>query len=463
MTIDPAAFAARSGPRYRALAETIAEDVRSGRLAAGARLPTQRELALRLGVTVGTVGRAYGLAEQQGWIHCEVGRGSFARPHGDDGRGLRIPEEAAGNLLDLRINAPGRTPLDAALAEALRALAGEARCLELLRTYAPGAGLATHRAAAAGWLGGLGVPADPSRIILTGGAQAGLHLSLSVLARPGETVLVEALAYPGLREIAEMLHLRLEPVALDADGMLPEALAEAAAAHPARAVVVVPDLHNPTSAQMPAARREALVAAAARAGLTLVEDAIYRPLTSGDAPALAALAPERTIHVASLSKGVVPGLRMGALMAPAPLVPALARAVHAVRVNESPLAGELLARWSAGGLLAEAAAAQRAGSAERQAVARARLAGLAFKASPGALHLWLELPPGRTAREAERSLEAQGVLVAPAELFSFGRGPAPEALRLALGRPRTVGELDRALTLVAQTLLGAPTPRGPVV
>lgn len=463
MTIRPDDLARLPGPRYRALAEAIASAVRAGRLEAGARLPTQRALAHRLGVTIGTVGRAYELAERQGWIRCEVGRGSFVQvPERTLAR--LLPTVADGdNPLDLRINGPSPTALDDALAENLRALMAEPVGRAMLRRYAPGPGLPAHRAAAARWLRDLGVPAESERVLLTGGAQAGLHLTLAALARPGDTVLVEALTYPGLRDLAEALHLRLEPVAIDADGMRADALAEAVAATAARLAVVVPDLHNPTTALMPAARREALVALAERTGLLLVEDGVYRPLTAATLPALAALAPDRTIHVASLSKAVLPGLRIGVLAAPAGLVAALTQLAHATRIGESPLLAELFARWSAAGLLQEAAAAQRASASERQAHARARLPDLPLRTAPGALHAWLELPGGWTGAEAAQRLEAQGLLVAPAELFTFTRQPPPAALRLALGWPRDLADLDRALAILAGTLTAGPPRRELVV
>src|ERR1700737_2327980 len=75
-------LAGHKGPRYRAIAETLAEDVRNGRLAAGTRLPTHRDLAWKLRVTIGTVSRAYAEAERRGLIAGEVGRGTFVRPLG---------------------------------------------------------------------------------------------------------------------------------------------------------------------------------------------------------------------------------------------------------------------------------------------------------------------------------------------------------------------------------------------
>src|SRR5476651_2065184 len=67
------------GPRYRAIADALAADIASGRLATGQQLPTHRELAYRLSVTVGTVSRAYGEAVRRGLIGGEIGRGTFVR------------------------------------------------------------------------------------------------------------------------------------------------------------------------------------------------------------------------------------------------------------------------------------------------------------------------------------------------------------------------------------------------
>ncbi|HNE02467.1 MAG TPA: winged helix-turn-helix domain-containing protein, partial [Plasticicumulans sp.] len=68
-----------AGPRYRAIADALEADLREGRLAPGARLPTHRELAERLGVTVGTITRAYAEAEARGLTRVTVGRGTFVR------------------------------------------------------------------------------------------------------------------------------------------------------------------------------------------------------------------------------------------------------------------------------------------------------------------------------------------------------------------------------------------------
>ncbi|MFO1068848.1 MAG: PLP-dependent aminotransferase family protein [Geminicoccaceae bacterium] len=463
MTITPDDLATLPGPRYLALAEAIAAAIRSGRLAEGAQLPTQRELAHRLGVTVGTVGRAYLLAEQRGLIAGEVGRGTFVRTAAPPARSLQIGDAADPAAVDLRVNAPSPTPVDAELTGAMAAFLAEPAALGLLRRYAPGPGLLRHREAAARWLTADGIPATAEGVVVTGGAQAGLGLALATLAEPGDSVLVEQLAYPGLREIAALLRLRLEGVAMDGHGLRPDALAESAAASGARTLVVTPTLQNPTTLVMPDARRSEVAAVCRRLGLRVVEDDVYAQLVEPRPAPFAALLPELTLHLASLSKCVLPGLRLGFCAGPPALAAAVGRAMHALRISESPLLAELFCRWLDTGLIARAIAAQRAEATRRQALARQVLAGLDLAAPSTGLHAWLRLPAGWRAGEAERACEAAGAFVASAELFWFGKGAAPAALRLALGRPESLELLGRGLATVAGVLGGRPAAPLPVI
>src|SRR5438552_19101006 len=112
----------RNGPRYRAIAEALAEDVRGGRLAAGTQLPTHRDLAWKLRVTIGTVSRAYAEAERRGLIVGEVGRGTYVRhPAGMAPimPGDILSEARDPDFIDLSINRPGAAGEGAAMVEAL--------------------------------------------------------------------------------------------------------------------------------------------------------------------------------------------------------------------------------------------------------------------------------------------------------------------------------------------------------
>ena len=452
MTI--AATSAQHGrPAYRALADDLAADIAAGRLAPGARLPPQRDLAYRLKVTTGTVGRAYELLAQRGLVRGEVGRGTYvlgtAPPPAAGWPEVTRPGEG---VHDLTASFPAPVPAQAQLGDLLPAGETAVELLADILRYPEIAGSRRHRAAACAWLDHLGLAAEPDRLVLTNGAEGGLAACLLALARPGDRILAESLCYSGLRNLVGRLGQQLEPVAMDEDGLLPEALAAAARHSGARLVVLSPNLHNPTTIHTPLARREALVEVARAADLLLVEDDVYGPLLPDRPPALASLAPERTIHLSSMSKFLAPGLRLGLLLGPPDLVRLATAAQRDLSLGLAPLAGELFARAQRAGVVAEALRQQRLEIAERQELATRLLAPLELRTRPTSLHLWLLLPEPWTSAEAAVALARQGVLVAPAERFVVGRGSAPRAVRVSISAPATRTHLRQALERVAATL-----------
>src|SRR6266851_2558628 len=297
-------LAGHKGPRYRAIAETLAEDVRNGRLAAGTRLPTHRDLAWKLRVTIGTISRAYAEAKRRGLIVGEVGRGTFVRPPA--GAAAIMPGDILGetrdpDLIDLTINRPCAAGEGAAMTAALVRLAAETDLAALLDYQAP-AGRQEDRVAGTAFLKACGLATTPEQVVATAGGQHAMFCVIGALARPGDTLAVEALTYPGLRALANLLHLRLTPIALDGEGLIPEALEAACRAAPVRALYTMPTLHNPTTATMPVARRKALAEVARRHDLALLEDDVYGFLLDAPLPPLAHFAPERVFYITSTSK-----------------------------------------------------------------------------------------------------------------------------------------------------------------
>ena len=206
-------------PRYLAIAQAIAADLESGRLSPGDRLPTHRELAWQLGVTVGTVTRAYQEAERRGLLSGEVGRGSFLRdPLGGRGRTVTAGERGP---LDLQMAVPPRVCSPAEFDQALMRLMADPSRLDHL-DYPPVAGLPEHREMARSWLRRAGVDVPANQIALTSGAQHGLLAILATIARGGDSLLVEPLTYPTVQPIARQIGLRLEPLMADSEGILPE-------------------------------------------------------------------------------------------------------------------------------------------------------------------------------------------------------------------------------------------------
>lgn len=449
-------------PLYVAIAEAVAADVASGRLAPGARLPPQRELAWRLGVTTGTVTRAYAEARRRGLVSGEVGRGTFV--NGSE----RPPVEhfarqtaAGADVINLSLTRPVGDWLEPALADALAAL-GQGGIGDLV-SYGPVEGLPRHRAAGARWLGERLGPVDPARVVVSSGAQNALAMVTTAVLRPGERVVTEALTYPGVKALAHPLGLRLEGLASDGEGLLPEALDAACREGGVRLLYTMPTLHNPTGATQPEERRRALAAVARAHDVLIVEDDVYGFLDPRPIPKLTAIAPERSVFVASPSKFMPPALRIGFLAAPEPLVPRLAASQRALSWMASPVTAAIVCRWIEDGTAAMLAERQREEATARVALVRERLGEHVAGFRPeAAMHIWLKLPsPWRAGELVEEAL-ARRVALTAADSFAVGRARAPHAVRFGLGVPSRA-DLARALDVIADLLARPPQPSFAVV
>ena len=438
------------GPRYLAVVEALAQDIASGRLEPGRRLPTHRELAERLGVTVGTVSRAYAEAARRGLVSGEVGRGTFVRDWGEP----PAPGAEAGGVVDLGQNHPPDPPSQpqrAALLEALASLTSRRDAGRLL-DYPAAGGDAADREAGASWIGRSGVTASADDVLVCTGSQHGLTVVLATLLEPGDVLLTESLTYAGLKSVAGLLHLRLRGLPTDAFGLRPDALEDACREGGAKALYLIPTHHNPTTVVMPDERRREVVKVARAHGLAVVEDDVHGLLPEVRPRPIAALAPERSYYLTSTSKTLAPGLRIAYVAAPPAMVSRLAASLRATTWAVAPLTAALASTWIGNGTADALLAARRQEARARQAIAVEALAGADLQTQPEAYYLWLRLPEPWRGDAFAAEARARGVLVTPAEAFAVGREPAPHAVRLCLGAARTRESLRRGLDVVAGLL-----------
>lgn len=443
----------RPGPLYRAIAAALAEDIANGTLPPGTRLPTHRDLAWDLKVTVGTITRAYQEAERQGLIGGEVGRGTFVR----DPRRLTEPVVESGGtlmevnlgLIDLSVNATALWPDAHALTVATQAVAQRPDLVALMSYQTP-LGHPRLRAAIADWLAdSANLHVAPEQVLLAVGGQGAMLTALSAVTRPGDTLLVEQLTYPGLRAAALHLGLRLVPVAMDAEGLLPDAVEQAARAHGAHALYCMPTLQNPTTATLPPDRRRALIDVARRIGLMIIEDDVYGFLKQPAPPTLASLGPDVTLYVSSLSKSLFPGLRTGYVIGPRPLFDRLATILRATVLAPAHMGTVVAAELIDSGEAGRIAQRRRALVAERQALARSVLSGLDLSGSdPTVTHLWLPLPDGVRRDDLVRGALERGVKITSADGFGVGRGETPNAVRICLMGVDHANQLEKGLSVL---------------
>lgn len=481
MTIYTPSLENRRGPKYRVIADAMSEDIRLGTLPAGAKLPTHRDLAWRLGVTVGTVTRAYQELQRRGLTGGRVGSGTyvfepttrpvFAAPRSSllDMCGSQTAfadADSGGNVIaalhsdtpagiNLSMNRPPPGPEAAALARTLAELS-QAEGLEALTRYNPAPGMAHHRAAMAEFIAQVGLSARADEVLLTHGAQHAMAAAALTLIRSGDVVLTEALTYPGFSSLAANLGARIRPVGMDEHGVLPDAFEAAVAATGARAAYLVPVLQNPTTATMPPERLAAIADIARRHNMIIIEDDVYGFQPETRNPPLAELAPDNVIYINGFAKSFAPGLRIGVVRPPKALFNALSQAVQITGWMIAPLMGEIATRWIRSGEAHAILQWHREEMKARNAIAAEILAGLSFRARPESLHLWLDLPEGHDAGETIAALAERNVVLVGSENFTAGQTATPRAVRLCIGTPTTRELLAEALAHVKDVLTAEP-------
>jgi DNA-binding transcriptional MocR family regulator len=446
-------FSGRDKPRYLAIADAIAEDIRNGRLSPSDRLPPQRQLASRLGIDFTTVARGYVEAKKRGLIESRVGQGSFVRASAKRRHGpmARHPE-----IVDLSMNLPPE-PDDPDLLDRMQdGLEAVGRDLVYLLRYQGFGGVQADKDAASSWLGRRSLAPPQDRLFISPGAHPALLGILGLLTKAGDVVLSESLTYPGTRSIAAQLGLKLVGVPMDDEGVDADAFADACKRLSPKALYLNPTMLNPTTHTISESRRNAIAAIARRFGVPILEDDPYGFLpTDGPSP-FAVLAPELTWHVAGLAKCLGAGLRIAYVVVPDVRSGWLfASSVRTATVMASPVTVALATRWIADGTGDALLAAVRKESIERQRLAAAILPKGSFRADPAGFHLWVSLPTPWTRSAFLGHMRSTGIGIVASDAFATEDTP-PEAVRVCLGGPVDRPAVRNALEFMAHALTESP-------
>ncbi len=432
-------------PRYAAIAEAMRSDLLAGVLKPGEQLPTHRDLAYRLGVTTGTVTRAYAEAEKLGLLVGEVGRGSFLRAPGAQANPYQAAMQGDEKVIDLSHASPPQVQDRHYLDQGLRHVMASPSRIDLL-DYTPPEGHPLHRAMGVTWLKRSGITVPEQQVVVTSGAHAALISCLAAVTQHGDRLFAEGLSYPTLKPIARHLGLTLVPIEMDDGGLVPEALERAARAGEARILYLVPTLQNPTTSTLSLERRNAIVDIARRYGLTIIEDDIFRLLDPRlQPPTLFTLAPERTYHVTSISKTLAPGLRVGFVATPAGKTEMLMRHQTVASGRAVGLAAEVARCWIEGDAAGKILSAIIAENGVRRALALDIFKDRTIRCQPGAPYLWLKLPEHWRPGDFTRAAQDRGVRVNSGTTFAIDRRADDQGVRACFGGSVSRDGLRRAL------------------
>ena len=460
------------------LAARLRDRIDAGDFAPGERLPTVRELAAREHVSPAVVGQAYAQLARDGWVVARVGRGTFVSRPADGPRaplvdlGLERRSGTVSHTLDLQerlaaaarpgsVNLASALPaVDPAVAAAVRAeiVAAVERDFESLFRYAPPQGEFALRQVVADDLAARGVRSDPARVLIATSGQQAVDLAVRALVEPGDAVLCETPTYAGAIDALVAARARIVPVPVDALGLQVDAAERLARSERPRLLFCNPTAQNPTGTTLAPDRRARLARLASTSAMVVIEDDTASELTYDGAapPPVAAYEPDAPVLIVkSFAKTVLPGLALGALVAP----PALFRAVLAAKLVADrytnpplalPLARYLVSPRAAG----DAARLREAYAARKRAFCAAlerRIGRRATWIEPrGGYNLWLALPEGVGEAEVFARAAERGVVVGPGSAY-VPPGVATRHLRLSFSAVDEA-EADEGLRRLALAL-----------
>ncbi len=451
------------------VARHIEQQIALGQLSPGDRLPSERALAARLGLSRNTVTAAYLLLEKQGAIRRVAHRGAFVCPSGPAdnpiewsskiSRQAHLLDEpvlemlAQSRLPNLRYRLSAGTPALscfplAPFRKAMnKVLANDAL---LAMAIAPTEGQPRLRRAIAAY-----DEAESSHILIVAGAQEGIDLLARCLVEPGDRVIIDRPTFPGAIQALQAAGARL--VEWDTQEWSAEALERLLIAHRPKLIFTMPTYHNPTGRTMDEEQRASLLRLAARYRVPILEDDVYSRtrLRGSVPPSLYRMDRHNVvIYLSTFSKVLAPGLRLGWIAAPPHMVKQLSLIKMRANLFTEGLLQLVMAELLENGVFEEHLTHLRTTHSALQKVAVDSLRKnfssdeLEFSIPRGGLYIWCRWRRPVDMEAVLLRAQETGASVAPGRAF-FSGAPDDDCFRICF-TASSERDLPDAIRLLAE-------------
>lgn len=485
-------------PLYAQIVTQLREMIRRGVLKAGDRLPANRELAKTLGVNRNTITAAYEELVAEGVIRSHVGQGTFVNdvpilgvireervatfPMSWNAVLTEQPRESAfssfmnlqpkKDTISLSYGLPHTElfPLEdfrLSLNRAFRKEGATLLQLGLSGGYQPlQQYLASHMAL-------MGIQVTPDEVLITNGCQQSLDLISRILVRPGDEVVIENPTFPGAISVFCGANSKFISVPVNRRGIDLDVLEDILTQRRPKLIYVVPTFQNPTGIAMDIASRRQLIELAARHRVPIIEDDIYRELRYDGAEVLPLKALDKygmVIYISSFSKVGFPGLRVGWMVAPRPLIEHLNALKQRSDVHASMLSQAAIYEFARQGLLNKHVRRVKKIYAERRdamltALTKYFPAEAEWTKPDGGMTVWLRLPESLNTGQLLMEAAKQGVIFSPGEYF-YASQPQRNFMRLSFTMTDAMHieiAIKRLGTLIKSQLINWKSHRGILV
>jgi GntR family transcriptional regulator/MocR family aminotransferase len=451
-------------PLYQQIGAYLKKAITSGNLAAETRLPAYRQLAQDLGVNRTTIENAYAMLEADGLVFSRMGSGTYVLPQNSvipkDNTEMTLPLWQLGfqsadaisrsDKVDDMLQAAGHPhPISFAggISDTRQFPTEEFR--KILQTvmkrdqiaaleYGEPNGYGPLREGITQILASQGLQTNADSVLITAGSQQAIFLVSQVLLKPNDIILVENPTYSVALDLFRALGFQMVGIPMDAQGMQVEKLEKLLQQHHPKLIYTIPNFHNPTGTSLSSARRRQLIVLAERYNVPILEDDFVGDLRyEGHAqPSLKALDPGgQVIYVGTFSKMLMPGLRVGFIVANGPVYDSLLNFKRLSDLASSTLIQRALDAYVTVGryqtyLHRSSQAFRKRRDAMVAAIRKHLPASASFDVPTGGLFIWLRLPEGIFADELLPAACKQGISFVPGNFFFIDQTNGREWMRL---------------------------------
>ena len=471
-------------PVYIQIKNFIKGKIETGQWTVGTRIPAQRALAQLFGVNRSTVVLACEELIAEGLLEGKSGQGTHVKnntwsllssaPPPDWNeyiqRGAHQPNlptiqdinrwEPLPHIIRLGTGEPSPEMFPQVLmAQILHRLPAKIQSLG----YEEGKGLYPLREELSKYLQSIGIAASPASIMIVSGALQALQLISIGLLRRNSTILLEKPSYLKSLNLFPSSGINMVGIPMDSKGMQIPYVRQQKKRHNASLVYTIPSFHNPTGTVMTWDRRKQLLQACEEEQLPIIEDDVYRELwlDKPPPPPLKAMDKHGTVlYLGSISKALSPGLRIGWIVGPEPVIDRLADIKMQTDYGSSSLSQWAVAEWLSSGMYAEHLDKMRVSLRVRREAAidllEREFDGIVeWKKPSGGFYIWLQLPSTLSIRELFEAALKEGILLNPGNIYDQ---EAASHLRLSYAYA-SLPDLEKGMRRLARIIKNMLRPR----
>lgn len=437
-------------PIYIYLADTLEEDILSGNLTPGTKLPPQRELADYLDINLSTVTRAFKLCEQRGLICSVVGNGTYVSSDAASNRMLMLNHPNQ-NIIEMGAILPN-TEFNKHVSSYLQTMSTEPDFYKLLQ-YGTIEYDSLQIQAATKWLSYFTLSSSKEHILFSTGSQNAIFATLAALFTSGDRIATMPTTYPGLKVAAKVLGIHLVPLHLENGKITENVLQYAYKTQNVKGFYFIPDFHNPTSELLPLSVRKLIAEFCEKEKLPFIEDAIYTLFMPKPLPPISSFAPNQGIFISSTSKTLAPGLRLAVIHCPTTMHANIKESLYGMQIAPPALLMQLFTRIVLSGRFDEIRRLRIEDLEKRNRIFDEIIKDCENTGDFHSPIRWIQLPANVTPAQFEALALSHNLQVYGADRFIVGSEPVPNSIRVSLISAEQIEEYEKGLHILRKLLL----------